>query len=484
MKDTKKVKLIGGIAAVGVVLAIAVAVILSLNGGNEVYRDISVFELNASASVTRDGVALDAYQGMRLEDGDSIKVSDDGYIRLLLDNDKYVTLEAGTEILLHATGNSADSLTKIELVQGAVLNELDTKLSSGSSYELSTPTSVMAVRGTVFRAAMTKEGEACNVELMVLDGQVAAATVLADGSVSTEEILVNAGAAADFDKPDPASDPVYTPAEIDYEALPADTLALLLEICESGRKELSVSAEDLERIYTQKTAPSQEDQKPANDSEPQTKAPEASTSPSGSASTESGSAAGTTASTPESKPAPSGQQAAVPKPPAGTSTGTKPSGSKPPATTPSSETAESVSPEPEDSEDEATEPSEDGSTGTEDGNPGGSTGTQPPEPGQTTPPAPSVPPTPPTGGADGDNEEQPGKPDTDDPGTQEPDEKIFTVTFLDASGKPFGIQYVTGGSRAMKPFLNPAGGSAWCDEDGNVFDFDTIITENITLYYR
>lgn len=260
MMDKKKLTLTGGIAAAAVVLAAVVVIVLKLNGRTDTYRDISVFELNASANVTRNGTALEAYQGMRLENGDRIQVGDDGYIRLLLDNDKYVTLESGTEICLHATGNSSDSKTEIELVCGAVLNEIDNKLSANSSYELSTPTSVMAVRGTVFRVALTQENEASNVNLIVLDGQVAATRVLNDGTVSAETVLVNAGNALNISKPDGNSDPVCTPAEISYEDLPADTLACILDIYQTGRlEELSIPQEILEQLYEEKNAPQQTD---------------------------------------------------------------------------------------------------------------------------------------------------------------------------------------------------------------------------------
>ena len=105
MKSKKKIGLIGGIAAIAVILCIAAVMIVTRNGEKEDYRDISVFDLSASATVTRDGTTLDAYSGMKLMSGDDVKVGDDGYICLLLDGDKYVTLETGTEIRLNASGN-------------------------------------------------------------------------------------------------------------------------------------------------------------------------------------------------------------------------------------------------------------------------------------------------------------------------------------------------------------------------------------------
>ena len=83
MKNRKKIGLIGGIAALAVILCIAAVVILTRKGGNEDYRDISVFDLSASATVTRDGTTLDAYSGMKLMNGDNVKVGDEGHMCLL-----------------------------------------------------------------------------------------------------------------------------------------------------------------------------------------------------------------------------------------------------------------------------------------------------------------------------------------------------------------------------------------------------------------
>lgn len=459
MKSRKKIGLIGGIAAIAVILCIAAVMIVTRNGEKEDYRDISVFDLSASATVTRDGTTLDAYSGMKLMSGDDVKVGDDGYICLLLDGDKYVTLETGTQIRLNASGNKENSKTTIELVQGAVLNELDSKLNDDSSYELSTPVSVMAVRGTVFRAALKSEGEAVTADVMVFDGKVAAAAVLADGTVSSEENMVAAGDAANFHKTDANSDPEYAPAEISYEDLPADTLAAILKICESGRiPNLSISKEDLQQLIKEKESADSDDQsadgtdKPA-DSTDQTADHDA--DPSDADTTEPDADDGGD-NAPDSSADDDDDTYSDPDSDDGTvsNSGTQ-SGSK--ADTKSDKKSDSKS------DKKSSKKSDSKSDKKSDSKK---------KPKQTAVPKPVPLPT--------------TKPADQTPATSSPNagNTTYTVTFIDPLGRVFGTQSIAAGSQAQKPALSPAGGTNWCDAGGHVFDFNTAITSDLTLYYR
>lgn len=454
---SKKIKIAGGIAATVVVLCAVIAVIFKFTGGKEDYRNISVFELNASATVTRDGTALDAYPGMKLMNGDDIRVGNEGYICLLLDDDKYVTLETGTEIRLNATGNSKNSKTTIELVQGAVLNELDSKLNADSSYELSTPVSVMAVRGTVFRAALNTDGEASSMDLIVLDGQVAAADVLADGTVSSKENLVDAGKGAHVEKPDAQSDPVFSSTDISYDDLPAQTLAMILKIYESGRiPNLSISKDELEKLYEKKTSSETE---PAEDNT----SDNAPSNPDGTSSDtqeemDSDNTGDETDDNSQSDPDENGDGNS------GTDSDTTPntnsvsssnSASKPTA---KPNTANNTKPAAKKHEKTSAKPTKKPSTGKKE-EPTAKPGVVSP----TNPPA---------------------NPPAVQPPNTENENKVYTVTFKDSFGGTFGTQSITSGSRAQKPKLSPAGGTNWYDSQGNIFDFNTVITGDITLYYR
>ena len=101
---TSKAKVIITAVAAAVVAAGIVAGVLLTR--QDSYRVLKVFELMGTASVTRESAGdLDAYVGMNLESGDVVSVDDNSNMRISLDSDKYVLLDAGTVLELVAAGN-------------------------------------------------------------------------------------------------------------------------------------------------------------------------------------------------------------------------------------------------------------------------------------------------------------------------------------------------------------------------------------------
>ena len=143
----KKWMIFGG-AGAGVV-AVVVALILILGGRNKAYRSIIVVEVEGKVSVTRDGNSYDAYPQMKLRSGDAMSVPAGGYARLKLDGDKFVYLDENSKISLQAAGTAKDSKTIIYIEQGSMLTEIKNKLSKDSSYDVVTPNTTMAIRGTI-----------------------------------------------------------------------------------------------------------------------------------------------------------------------------------------------------------------------------------------------------------------------------------------------------------------------------------------------
>lgn len=321
-------------AVVGILAVIAVAAtIFFLNRrGQTQFREISIFEAEADATVLRKDQTIDTYKGMKLENGDRLTVGPEGYIRLLLDDDKYVTLEPKTEIELLASGDSKDSKTEIKLISGAILNEINNELSKDSSYEIHTPNSVMAVRGTVFRVAMQQQADECLVDLAVLDGKVGAALISPDGSISGEETLVTVGQSAQFQSDENGVRTVFSKKEIDYSVFPELIRNRILDLKKNGRlDQLPLTEKQLKEKFN-----------PANEE----------------------------------------------------------------------------------------------FTSVEDSH------------------------------------------------INNDESEIYVITFLDADGNLFATQKVEKGSKASLPSLSPSTGSVWYDKDGAEYDFDAIVTENLTLSYR
>lgn len=144
------------ICACAAVAVTAVVVIALLFNKEEAFRSIMVYDVKGSAVIERETVgAMNAAENLYLESGDRVSVAADSSMRMKLDDDKYVMAEPDTVFSVEAEGTEADSRTRICLEQGAITNEIQHPLSEGSQYETSTPNSVMAVRGTIYRVELS-----------------------------------------------------------------------------------------------------------------------------------------------------------------------------------------------------------------------------------------------------------------------------------------------------------------------------------------
>ena len=223
-KENRKNKnkiLIIAIAAAVVIVAVIVMVIVLLSK-KDTYRVIKVYDVKGDVYVQRDGVSdLEPYANMLLESGDTVRV-ENGSMTLRLDEDKYVYVEENTEFSIVAKGTSADSRTAIELKSGAITNEIQNKLSSESSYEVNTPNSTMAVRGTIFRVEVTyDEAGICYTKVSVLEGEVSTRLVYSDKTISDDEVMVDKGYEVIIYQDGENTDYLTEVLPIDYSKLPA-----------------------------------------------------------------------------------------------------------------------------------------------------------------------------------------------------------------------------------------------------------------------
>ncbi len=172
-------------------IAIAAAVILIFVVGRNDYRSIKVFEIGGDARVERGADTLDAFKDMSLSSGDVLEVHDDSFVRLKLDDDKYVYLEAGTRIELYATGTEKDSKTRVFVSRGSMMTEVRKKLSARSSYDIVTPNTTMSIRGTKTLTEVTEDAATGDIKTnsAVYEGKVTlmAVKVAPDGKVVSVE---------------------------------------------------------------------------------------------------------------------------------------------------------------------------------------------------------------------------------------------------------------------------------------------------------
>lgn len=166
-----------------VVAAVVVAVLLSRQ---ESYRTVAVAETNGITLVVNETSAGEnAYVGMHLYSGDDVTVQNSADLTLLLDMDKYVYAEEHTHFWLETAGSSDKGRTVIHLAEGSELNRLKNQLKEGESYQVDTPNSTMAVRGTVFRVTVYYDENGMAYTLIeVLDGAVQVDLKTVEGSIT------------------------------------------------------------------------------------------------------------------------------------------------------------------------------------------------------------------------------------------------------------------------------------------------------------
>ena len=270
-------------------LCLVLVLLLSLCGcageKEEAYRMIQVLEVSGSVSVERKSMGtMDAYEGMRLESGDKITVSEESWLKMKMDEDKYALVEPGSVVRLEASGSSADSKTVLHLESGAISNRLEGKLSDGSSYEVNTPNSTMAVRGTVFRVEVTISEDGVSISnVSVYGGSVASRLVQPDGTTDSEAaaILIVSGTGVQIRANDVQSRYVTTDSKLNLNELKQKTLEFLQEAQIAGQN-LEISSGELEELITaleqgtgeeETTAPTEEATEPTEETTASTTPP-------------------------------------------------------------------------------------------------------------------------------------------------------------------------------------------------------------------
>lgn len=419
--------------------------------GQEFYRSILIYELQGSADIEREGAGnIKAAEDLYLESGDRLTVADGSSMRLKLDDDKYVMVEENSVLAIEAAGNEADSKTKIQLEQGAITSEIQNPLSTDSTYEVNSPNSVMAVRGTIFRVETeSDEDDEIYTKVSVFSGKVAMGALLEDGSVG-EEILINAGEEADCTGSVASGAFLSEPAEIDYEMLPLQALNFLLELSQRNAPITGATQEDLSGLVEEAESWEEEDDSEEDmddtdseetddiddiesvdedDTDDTDSQSDSSSSPSGSSSESTGTSGGT-----------SNQGSTT----SGNNSGTTPTN---PGTTPSNSSATPNNP-----------------------------GTTPTNPG-TTPSNPSATPNNPgtTPANPGTTPSNPGTTPGSNPIDVKP--KEYTVKFM-YEGKVFATQTVKSGKCAKKPLLKPEKSGKWD------FDFSKKIKKDTTIKWK
>lgn len=247
----QKVMLVKVIAALlgAAVVAGGIALAVTLTHGTDSYRSILVYELEGTAEIEREGTGtFSAAENLYLESGDRVTVASSSSMRLKLDDDKYIMVEENSVLSIEASGSKEDSKTSIHLEQGAITNEIQNRLSDESIYEVTTPNSVMAVRGTTFRVEVYfDENDEVYTKLSTFEGIVVSRMILPDGTVD-DEVPVETGNEVIIHSNENITEYLLEPTEISYEELPLQTLYVLKDLMQRGMELTGITSEELQEL--------------------------------------------------------------------------------------------------------------------------------------------------------------------------------------------------------------------------------------------
>ncbi len=245
-KQSKKIIIIGVIIAV---VAIIAGIVIFLMSREESYRVVKIYELDGTATVTREDTGeIEIYPNMVLASGDEVWLKE-GLMTLKLDEDKYVYVEENTRFSLQAKGNAADSETSINLIEGAIVNEIRSPLSEDASYEVHTQNSSMSVRGTTFRVAIYYDEEGTLfTKVSVFDGKVQTQLVYKDGT-KADPRMIEVGKETVIFEDDTNTNYLEGITDIKYEELSVRALETLVGLVKEGLS-LPVSVDDLNSMIT------------------------------------------------------------------------------------------------------------------------------------------------------------------------------------------------------------------------------------------
>lgn len=159
------------------------AIPAALAGCAKEERNISLVEFEGTLKIEREGETLDAAKDMKLKSGDIIAPGEGGSARVRIDGDKFLYIESASRILLTAEGTAESSRTTVFVEKGGVMTEVKKKLSDDSYFNVVTPNTTMAIRGT---KTITEVYEdilgAIKTNAAVVEGQVVFSTIQKDRS--------------------------------------------------------------------------------------------------------------------------------------------------------------------------------------------------------------------------------------------------------------------------------------------------------------
>ena len=158
-------------------------------------RKMSLVEVDGTIGIERGKKTISAERGTELKSGDVIVTGERSGARIRIDDDKFLYLGASSNVLLTVNGTADNGKTIVFIQKGSVMTEVKRKLNAASSFDVVTPNTSMAIRGT---KTLTEVYEdilgAIKTSAAVVEGQVSFKTVQKNKQGEVIVVPVNVGA--------------------------------------------------------------------------------------------------------------------------------------------------------------------------------------------------------------------------------------------------------------------------------------------------
>lgn len=151
----------------GTILAVLWTCTLTLAAGTKPTATIATIEGKASVLAVGAGEWKDARPNMPLRKGDTLYTREESFVEVRFADGAVLRMSENSKIMLAA---STDKAVKTETSIGNVWVNMQKLAKAGKGFELSSPTAVAAIRGTVFQM---QTGADSSTSVAVFDGTVA-----------------------------------------------------------------------------------------------------------------------------------------------------------------------------------------------------------------------------------------------------------------------------------------------------------------------
>ncbi|MCM1022971.1 MAG: FecR family protein [Prevotella sp.] len=250
LSENLKLILIG---VISILMVIAGAIVLSLYFGGDVARRLVITDISGTAHISRDGKRINAGKQTVLQSGDVITTSEESFLRISVDRDKFVWVEPDSNVYIYFTDVDSKGDISVNLTKGAVICRLNNKLRKNATFALKTPNSSVSVRGTVFRAEFDYVKEYMGYKDVMItqvqnfDGTVALQLYDADKQpYDMPMILIERTAAQMLTSEEVCK---YGYLNYSFDLLTLNDAALGELIRSSAEKEMAFTPEELNRAY-------------------------------------------------------------------------------------------------------------------------------------------------------------------------------------------------------------------------------------------